>query len=66
MNSENGESLAGKINLRELKGPIARASLYIGPDSRPMHIAASTSGACGRSLPKKSMLSAFLSSELFI
>ncbi len=36
-------SLAGKLNLRELKELIARASLYVGPDSGPMHIAASTS-----------------------
>lgn len=35
-------SLAGKLNLRELKELIARASLYVGPDSGPMHIAAST------------------------
>ena len=35
-------SLVGKLNLRELKELIARASLYVGPDSGPMHIAAST------------------------
>jgi len=36
-------SLVGKLNLRELKELISRASLYVGPDSGPMHIAASTS-----------------------
>ena len=35
-------SLAGKLRLRELKELIAKASLYVGPDSGPMHIAAST------------------------
>ena len=35
-------SLAGKLNLKELKELIVNASLYIGPDSGPMHIAAST------------------------
>ena len=35
-------SLVGKLKLRELKELIARASLYVGPDSGPMHIAAST------------------------
>ncbi len=36
-------SLAGKLNLKELKELILNASLFIGPDSGPMHIAASTS-----------------------
>jgi len=36
-------SLVGKLKLRELKELIAKASLYVGPDSGPMHIAASTS-----------------------
>ncbi len=35
-------SLVDKLNLRELKELIAKASLYVGPDSGPMHIAAST------------------------
>jgi heptosyltransferase-1 len=35
-------SQAGRLNLKELKELIARADLYIGPDSGPMHIAAST------------------------
>lgn len=35
-------SLAGKTNLIELREVIARASLFIGPDSGPMHIAATT------------------------
>jgi heptosyltransferase-1 len=35
-------SLAGSLNLREVKELIARSSLFIGPDSGPMHIAAST------------------------
>lgn len=34
--------LAGELNLIEMKEIIARASLFIGPDSGPMHIAAST------------------------
>ncbi len=36
-------SLAGKINLIELREAIARAGLFVGPDSGPMHIAAATS-----------------------
>lgn len=36
-------SLVGKLSLKELKELIARCSLYVGPDSGPMHIAASTS-----------------------
>ena len=36
-------SLVGQLNLRELRELIQRASLFIGPDSGPMHIAASTS-----------------------
>ncbi len=34
--------LAGKINLIELREVIARAALFVGPDSGPMHIAATT------------------------
>jgi ADP-heptose:LPS heptosyltransferase len=32
-----------KFNLREIKELISRSSLFVGPDSGPMHIAASTS-----------------------
>lgn len=35
-------SLVGKINLIELRLLIARARLFVGPDSGPMHIAATT------------------------
>jgi len=35
-------SLAGEINLIELREVIRRAALYVGPDSGPMHIAATT------------------------
>jgi len=35
-------SLVGMLNLRELRELIARADLFVGPDSGPMHIAAST------------------------
>ena len=35
-------SLAGKLTLKEVKELIARSCLYVGPDSGPMHIAAST------------------------
>jgi len=35
--------LTGRLNFRELKELIRRSSLFIGPDSGPMHIAASTS-----------------------
>jgi lipopolysaccharide heptosyltransferase II len=35
-------SLAGNLGLRELKELISRAVLFVGPDSGPMHIAAST------------------------
>ena len=34
--------LAGLLNLIEVRELIARATLYVGPDSGPMHIAAST------------------------
>jgi lipopolysaccharide heptosyltransferase II len=34
--------LAGRLSLPELKFVIGRAALFIGPDSGPMHIAAST------------------------
>lgn len=35
-------SLVGKLNLRELREFILSSSLFVGPDSGPMHIAAST------------------------
>lgn len=35
-------SAVGKLGLRELKELISRASLFVGPDSGPMHIAAAT------------------------
>jgi lipopolysaccharide heptosyltransferase II len=35
-------SLAGSLNLIELREVICRAALFIGPDSGPMHIAATT------------------------
>jgi heptosyltransferase-1 len=35
-------SLVGQLNLIELREAISRAALFIGPDSGPMHIAAST------------------------
>jgi len=41
--SQNVISLVGQLNFIELKEVIARAALFIGPDSGPMHIAASTS-----------------------
>ena len=36
-------SLVGNANLIELREHISRASLFVGPDSGPMHIAAATS-----------------------
>jgi heptosyltransferase-1 len=36
-------SLVGKLKLRELREFIRLSSLFVGPDSGPMHIAASTS-----------------------
>ncbi|UCC39545.1 MAG: glycosyltransferase family 9 protein [Candidatus Aminicenantes bacterium] len=36
-------SLVGRINLRELRELISHSSLFVGPDSGPMHVAASTS-----------------------
>jgi predicted lipopolysaccharide heptosyltransferase III len=36
-------SLVGKLNLRELRELISHSSLFVGSDSGPMHIAASTS-----------------------
>jgi len=36
-------SLAGELNLAELREVIGRAALFAGPDSGPMHIAATTS-----------------------
>jgi heptosyltransferase-1 len=36
-------SLVGKLNLREVQELISRAVLFVGPDSGPMHIAATTS-----------------------
>lgn len=41
--SQNIISLVGQLNLMEIKEMIARAALFVGPDSGPMHIAASTS-----------------------
>ncbi|MFZ2054188.1 MAG: glycosyltransferase family 9 protein [Candidatus Aminicenantales bacterium] len=35
-------SLAGRMNLIELREVISRAALFVGPDSGPMHIAATT------------------------
>ncbi len=35
-------STVGKLNLRELRELISSSSLFVGPDSGPMHIAAST------------------------
>jgi heptosyltransferase-1 len=35
-------SLAGELNFIELRDLIARAALFVGPDSGPMHIAATT------------------------
>jgi heptosyltransferase-1 len=35
-------SLAGRLNLAELKEAIGRAALFVGPDSGPMHIASAT------------------------
>jgi len=36
-------SLVGQLNLRELKELISVSSLFVGPDSGPMHIASTTS-----------------------
>ena len=36
-------SQVGKLNLREVRELISQSSLFVGPDSGPMHIAASTS-----------------------
>jgi len=35
-------SLVGQLNLAELREAISQAALFVGPDSGPMHIAAST------------------------
>ncbi|MBD3414013.1 MAG: hypothetical protein GF421_06255 [Candidatus Aminicenantes bacterium] len=35
-------SLVGKLGLKELRELISRADLFVGPDSGPMHLAAST------------------------
>jgi lipopolysaccharide heptosyltransferase II len=35
-------ALAGRLNLREVRELIRRADLFVGPDSGPMHIAATT------------------------
>lgn len=43
MESTGVISLVGRLNLMEIGELIAHASLFIGPDSGPMHIAASTS-----------------------
>jgi ADP-heptose:LPS heptosyltransferase len=40
---ERRDLFAGKLNLIELREAIGRARLFVGPDSGPMHIAASTS-----------------------
>ena len=40
--SQNIISLVGQLNLIEMKEVISRAALFVGPDSGPMHIAAST------------------------
>lgn len=39
---QNVFSLAGQLSLKELRELISRSVLYIGPDSGPMHLAAST------------------------
>ncbi|MCK4557156.1 MAG: glycosyltransferase family 9 protein, partial [Candidatus Aminicenantes bacterium] len=36
-------SQVGKLNLREVRELISNSSLFVGPDSGPMHIAAATS-----------------------
>jgi heptosyltransferase-1 len=36
-------SLAGELNLIELREVVSRARLFVGPDSGPMHVAAATS-----------------------
>jgi heptosyltransferase-1 len=35
-------SMVGKLNLREVRELISRSAIFIGPDSGPMHIAATT------------------------
>jgi len=40
--SERVISLVGRLNLREVRELIRRADLFVGPDSGPMHIAATT------------------------
>jgi heptosyltransferase-1 len=40
--SQNIISLVGQLNLIEMKEVISRAALFVGPDSGPMHMAAST------------------------
>jgi ADP-heptose:LPS heptosyltransferase len=42
LHSRPVRSLVGQLNLIELREAISRAALFIGPDSGPMHIAAST------------------------
>ncbi|MCX6563808.1 MAG: glycosyltransferase family 9 protein [Candidatus Aminicenantes bacterium] len=44
LEAESGSAipLAGRLNLIEIRELIGRAALFIGPDSGPMHIAAST------------------------
>ena len=39
---ESALSLAGELNMIELREVIGRATLFVGPDSGPMHIAATT------------------------
>ncbi|MBS3818982.1 glycosyltransferase family 9 protein [bacterium] len=41
--SSKFHTAVGQLNLRELQELISRASLFVGPDSGPMHIAAATS-----------------------
>lgn len=56
-NTNNVASLVGQLNLLELRELISQASLFIGPDSGPMHIAASTTTPIvayfGPTLPKQ-------------
>lgn len=40
---ESALSLAGELNMIELREVISRTALFVGPDSGPMHIAATTS-----------------------
>ncbi len=42
LSSSHPVSFVGRLNLLELKEMMARSSLFVGPDSGPMHIAAAT------------------------